>query len=88
MSTMPNLIDFSLAYANAQMDSLGITPVITYSIVDFPTPVGIVTAQSPSSGSTIIGTVSLTVTGAQKLNKQGPTVFSIPAILIEDIVGP
>lgn len=85
---MPNLIGSSLEYANIQMDNIGITPVITYSTVDFPTPAGIVTAQSPSSGSTIIGTVSLTVTGFQRLNKQGPTVFSIPATLIEDIVGP
>ena len=88
MSTMPDLIDFSLAYANTQMDTLGITPVITYSTVDYPITPGVVTAQSPAAGATITGTVSFTVTGKVRINKQGPTVFSMPATLIEDIVIP
>lgn len=88
MATMPSLVTFSLAYANAQMDALGITPSITYTTVSPPQTTGIVTAQSPASGATITGGVSLTVTGALKLSNQGPTVFSMPANLIEDIVGP
>ena len=88
MATMPSLINFSLAYANAQMDTLGIIPVITFSTVTPPKIPGIVTAQSPSAGPTITGTVSLTVTGSLQLTPEGPTVFSMPANLIEDIVGP
>ena len=88
MATMPALVDFSLAYANAQMDTLGITPVISFTTVSPPNGTGIVTAQSPSAGSTISGAVTLTVSGSLMINKQGPTVFSMPANLIEDIVGP
>lgn len=88
MATMPNLLNFSLAYANAQMDTLGITPVITFSTITPPKIPGIVTAQSPAAGATISGTVSFTVTGSLQLNPKGPTVFSMPANLIEDIVGP
>lgn len=88
MATMPNLIDFSLAYANAQMDNLGITPVITYQTISPPTTPGVVTAQSPSAGSTISGQVSFTVTAVLNLTQVGPSVFSQPSIYVQDIAPP
>lgn len=84
---MPNLIGFSLDYANILLSALGVTPILVYQTISAPfvTP-GIVFAQSPAAGQTISGTVTLTIPGALALS--GRTVFSQPANLISPIVGP
>lgn len=83
MSTMPALVGFSQDYATQLLDTLGAIPVLTYQTIVPParTP-GIVLAQSPASGQTISGTVTLTVSGAVKLPGVGVTCFSQPATLI------
>lgn len=89
MAAMPNLIDFPIDYANIVLSALGITPTILYITVSAPfrTP-GVIMAQSPSAGTTISGTVTLTIPGAFRHSGIGPAVFSQPANYVQAIIGP
>lgn len=82
MSTMPELVGFSEDYARGTLYNLGVIPSVTYQDISPPqeTP-GLVLAQSPASGTTISGTVTLTLAGAKYLPDVGVTVFSQPATL-------
>lgn len=83
MSTMPSLLNFSFNYATVKLNALGVTPVVSYQTQSppFVTP-DIVIAQSPSSGQTISGAVTLTLTGGFKFRNIAPTVFSEPVTLV------
>jgi len=85
---MPNLIGFSLDYANIQLSALSVTPIIVYRKVTDPATAGMVLAQSPASGQTISGDVTLTLPGPITFPKVGVSVFSYPANLISAIVIP
>lgn len=83
MSTMPNFVGFSLNYAIQKLVQLKIVPGVEYEIVAPPQDtMGLVTAQSPPAGDTIMGPVSLTVTGGVKIPGVGVTCLSAPAILV------
>lgn len=89
MSTMPDLVGFSLDYANIQLSALNVTPTITYQVLTAPfrTP-DIILSQSPSAGQTISGTVSLVLSGIFTHRGIGPTIFNQPANYVQPITSP
>lgn len=88
MSTMPNLIGFSLDYAEIVLSAISVSPIIAYRKVTAPTTVGMILAQSPDAGQTIMGDVTLIIPGGITFPKLGVTVFSQPALLVSPIVIP
>lgn len=82
MATMPALVGFSVDYATGVLWTLGVVPEIAYQPVSppFETP-NIILSQSPASGQSISGAVTLTVPGARTLPGVGVTVFNYPATL-------
>jgi len=82
MATMPQLVGFSQDYALGLLDALGVIPTLSYQTISAPqTTPGIILSQSPASGQTITGAVTLTLAGARKLPGVGVTCFSQPATL-------